>query len=177
MSRLQWCGWGAAIFLSGYLVGTQGPSGPEVQVQAGSATVRSSPKTFRPESTIPSTIATSNSSAAPVRAAIPAADGKLRIIAFGAHPDDCELKVGGTAARWAALGHQVKLVSVTNGDIGHWQMAGGPLAQRRLAEAQKADKIRHFAAKRNIFLGDWYTSPVDPRDVNLKKRGVILFRR
>src|SRR4051812_28775834 len=59
---------------------------------------------------------------------IPPHDGKLRIIAFGAHPDDCELKVGGAAAKWAALGHHVKLVSVTNGDIGHWRQAGGPLA-------------------------------------------------
>ena len=54
-------------------------------------------------------------------------DGKLRIIVFGAHPDDAEYKAGGTAAKWAKLGHHVKLVSVTNGDIGHWQMAGGPL--------------------------------------------------
>jgi LmbE family N-acetylglucosaminyl deacetylase len=71
----------------------------------------------------------------------PPDDGKLRIIAFGAHPDDCELKVGGTGARWAALGHHVKLVSVTNGDIGHWRQAGGPLAKRRLDEARRADKI------------------------------------
>lgn len=62
-------------------------------------------------------------------------DGKLRIICFGAHPDDAEYKSGGTAALWAAQGHHVKLVSVTNGDIGHWQMAGGPLAQRRTAES------------------------------------------
>jgi N-acetylglucosamine malate deacetylase 1 len=68
-------------------------------------------------------------------------DGKLRIIAFGAHPDDCEFKLGGTAAKWAALGHQVKFVSVTNGDIGHWRMAGGPLAQRRTAEVQEAARI------------------------------------
>jgi len=73
--------------------------------------------------------------------AVPALDGKLRIIAFGAHPDDCEIKVGGTAAKWAALGHHVKLVSVTNGDIGHFQMAGGPLAKRRLVEVQRADKL------------------------------------
>ncbi|MFK7736199.1 MAG: PIG-L deacetylase family protein [Pirellulaceae bacterium] len=62
---------------------------------------------------------------------------KLRIICFGAHPDDAEYKSGGTAALWAQAGHKVKLVSVTNGDIGHWAMAGGPLAKRRAAEAAK----------------------------------------
>lgn len=74
-------------------------------------------------------------------AAIPPQDGKLRIIAFGAHPDDCEIKVGGTGAKWAALGHHVKLVSVTNGDIGHYASAGGPLARRRLDEVLRADKL------------------------------------
>lgn len=68
-------------------------------------------------------------------------DEKLRIVVFGAHPDDAQYKAGGTAAKWAKLGHHVKLVSVTNGDIGHWQEAGGPLAQRRLAEVKKADAI------------------------------------
>src|SRR5207249_6482210 len=57
------------------------------------------------------------------------------------HPDDCELQVGGTAAMWAAQGHHVKFVSVTNGDIGHWREAGGPLARRRTAEVQEAAKI------------------------------------
>ena len=65
----------------------------------------------------------------------------LRIICFGAHPDDCELQVGGTAALWASKGHKVKLVSLTNGDIGHWKEAGGPLAKRRFEEVQKAAKI------------------------------------
>src|SRR5437762_10438406 len=74
-------------------------------------------------------------------AAEPPDDGKLRIICFGAHPDDCELQAGGVASMWAAKGHKVKLVSVTNGDIGHWREAGGPLARRRKAEAEAADKI------------------------------------
>jgi N-acetylglucosamine malate deacetylase 1 len=65
-------------------------------------------------------------------------DGKLRIIAFGAHPDDAEFQMGGSAIKWAKLGHHVKLVSVTNGDIGHWNMAGGPLAIRRTQEVQEA---------------------------------------
>src|SRR4051812_29186389 len=65
----------------------------------------------------------------------------LRIIVFGAHPDDAEYKAGGTAAKWAKGGHAVKLVSVTNGDIGHWQSAGGPLANRRRDEAAAADHV------------------------------------
>lgn len=68
----------------------------------------------------------------------PAAGRPLRIIAFGAHPDDCEFRMGGTAIKWAQAGHKVKLVSVTNGDLGHWRSAGGPLAQRRLAEAKES---------------------------------------
>src|SRR5438552_5917884 len=67
--------------------------------------------------------------------------GSLRIICFGAHPDDCEIQAGGVATMWAAKGHKVKLVSVTNGDIGHWREAGGPLAKRRKAEAERADQI------------------------------------
>ena len=68
-------------------------------------------------------------------------DGKLRIIVFGAHPDDCEIKAGGMGAMWAAEGHHVKFVSVFNGDLGHWKIAGGPLAQRRKKEVQAAAKI------------------------------------
>ncbi len=67
--------------------------------------------------------------------------GKLRIIAFGAHPDDCEIRAGGVATMWAAQGHHVKFVSTTNGDIGHWKEAGGPLAQRRTEEVKKAAEI------------------------------------
>lgn len=68
-------------------------------------------------------------------------DGKLRIIVFGAHPDDCEGRAGGVAAMWAAQGHHVKFVSATNGDIGHAEIAGGPLARRRAKEAKQAAKI------------------------------------
>jgi LmbE family N-acetylglucosaminyl deacetylase len=68
-------------------------------------------------------------------------DGKLRIVVFGAHPDDAELRAGGVGAMWAEAGHHVQLVSVTNGDIGHFAMAGGPLAQRRTAEVREASKI------------------------------------
>ncbi|HYE98835.1 MAG TPA: PIG-L family deacetylase [Planctomycetota bacterium] len=71
----------------------------------------------------------------------PPQDGKLRIIVFGAHPDDAELKAAGSAAMWAAMGHHVKFVSCTNGDIGHWGTAGGPLAMRRKKEVEACAKI------------------------------------
>jgi len=49
--------------------------------------------------------------------ALRAADEKLRIVVFGGHPDDAEYKAGGTAVKWARLGHHVLLVSATNGDL------------------------------------------------------------
>ena len=64
----------------------------------------------------------------------------LRVVAFGAHPDDAELKFAGTAALMAAQGHKVKLVALTNGDVGHFAQAGGPLAQRRKAEVEACHK-------------------------------------
>jgi LmbE family N-acetylglucosaminyl deacetylase len=63
---------------------------------------------------------------------------KLRVIAFGAHPDDCDIRSAGTAALFAELGHAVKFVSVTNGDAGHQTMRGAALAQRRAAEARES---------------------------------------
>ncbi len=65
----------------------------------------------------------------------------LRIIAFGAHPDDCEVRASGVARMWADMGHKVKFVSVTNGDIGHHIISGGPLALRRKAEIEECGRI------------------------------------
>jgi LmbE family N-acetylglucosaminyl deacetylase len=64
--------------------------------------------------------------------------GPLRIIAFGAHPDDCDIRASGTAALWVKSGYSVKFVSVTNGDAGHQTMHGSELARRRLAEAKES---------------------------------------
>lgn len=61
---------------------------------------------------------------------------RMNIVAIGAHPDDCELFAGGTCIKWAKQGHRVLMVSLTNGDIGHFAMSGGTLAQRRAAEAR-----------------------------------------
>jgi LmbE family N-acetylglucosaminyl deacetylase len=70
-----------------------------------------------------------------------AQDRPLNIIMIGAHPDDCDIKGGGTAAHFAELGHRVKFISVTNGDAGHMEQGGGVLAKRRVAETQEVAKI------------------------------------
>jgi LmbE family N-acetylglucosaminyl deacetylase len=77
----------------------------------------------------------------PAGLAVSAQPRPLRIIAFGAHPDDAELRAGGAAALWAAEGHNVKFVAMTNGDVGHFALAGGPLAQRRKAEVAECARI------------------------------------
>lgn len=93
------------------------------------------------------------------------AEDKLRIIVFGAHPDDAEFKTAGTAVKWARAGHDVKLVSVTNGDIGHWQMAGGPLAIRRTAEVTAAAK--KFGTHAQVL--DIHDGELEPNLENRKK--------
>ncbi|MEL7833729.1 PIG-L deacetylase family protein [Fodinibius sp. Rm-B-1B1-1] len=67
-------------------------------------------------------------------------DDQLRVIAVFAHPDDGDVKMGGTAALMAEHGHAVKFLSLTNGDAGHHEEGGGALAKRRRAEAKEAAK-------------------------------------
>jgi len=69
-----------------------------------------------------------------------AQDDKINVIVFGAHPDDADADAGGTAIKFAKLGHNVMFVSLTNGDAGHYSMGGGALAQIRRAEAEEAGK-------------------------------------
>lgn len=61
-----------------------------------------------------------------------------RFLFIGAHPDDCDLKAGGTAALLAEAGHRVKFVSLTDGSAGHYEMGGEALVDRRRAESEEA---------------------------------------
>ncbi|WP_373517873.1 PIG-L deacetylase family protein [Pricia sp.] len=69
-----------------------------------------------------------------------AQDKKINVIVFGAHPDDCDNDAGGTAILFSKMGHNVKFVSLTNGDAGHQDKGGGELAKIRIAEAKEAGK-------------------------------------
>ncbi|MHB8055802.1 MAG: PIG-L deacetylase family protein [Candidatus Aminicenantales bacterium] len=65
---------------------------------------------------------------------------RLRVLIIGAHPDDPD-DTGGTAAKYIALGHEVKMISLTNGNAGHQSQGGGPLARRRAKEARRAGAV------------------------------------
>ncbi|RIJ49374.1 PIG-L family deacetylase [Maribellus luteus] len=65
---------------------------------------------------------------------------KINVVVIGAHPDDCDIDAGGTALKYAQMGHRVLFVSLTNGDAGHHEKGGGALARIRRAEAQEAGK-------------------------------------
>jgi len=70
-----------------------------------------------------------------------AAQEPIRVIVFGAHPDDCDINAAGTAALFAQMGHQVKFVSLTNGNKGHHIMKPDELAVRRKKESQDAGRV------------------------------------
>jgi LmbE family N-acetylglucosaminyl deacetylase len=59
----------------------------------------------------------------------------MNVMIIGAHPDDPEVMLGGTTARYVELGHSVTMVSMTNGDSGHHEMQRSELAARRRKEA------------------------------------------
>ncbi|MDR0743667.1 MAG: PIG-L family deacetylase [Tannerella sp.] len=65
----------------------------------------------------------------------------IRVIMFGAHPDDCEISAGGTAAMFARMGNKVKFVSLTNGNKGHHLLKPDEIAARRKKEMQEVARI------------------------------------
>ena len=51
-----------------------------------------------------------------------------RYLVICAHPDDADIRFGGSAVKLVRAGHLVKFVSICNGDCGHFAMGGEALA-------------------------------------------------
>jgi N-acetylglucosamine malate deacetylase 1 len=66
---------------------------------------------------------------------------KLRVLAVGAHPDDIEIRCGGTLAKYAQAGHHVMICHATNGDKGHRTIPSAELAVIREREARAAAAV------------------------------------
>lgn len=98
---------------------------------------------------------------------------RLRVLAVGAHPDDCDIKFGGTAIKMAKAGHAVKFLSVTNGDAGHHEMGGSILAKRRFLETQEA--ARRFGIAEYEVL-DNHDGELEP-SLAVRKQVIRVMRR
>jgi bacillithiol biosynthesis deacetylase BshB1 len=77
------------------------------------------------------------------------ADGPVDILAFGPHPDDIEIGIGGTLAKHASLGHRVALCDVTAGEMG-----SNGTVEERLAEAEQARQVLGAVWRTNLRLPD-----------------------
>jgi LmbE family N-acetylglucosaminyl deacetylase len=65
----------------------------------------------------------------------------MKVLVFGAHPDDCDLHAGGSAALWSRRGDSVRFVSVSDGGAGHYEMDRAALVERRRIEARRAASV------------------------------------
>jgi len=65
----------------------------------------------------------------------------VRVLVFGAHPDDAEFHCGGFLALHRQRGNVVRMISVTDGSAGHQTLDRPTLAQRRRLEASRAAAV------------------------------------
>jgi bacillithiol biosynthesis deacetylase BshB1 len=71
------------------------------------------------------------------------------LLAFGPHPDDLEIGLGGTLAKHASLGHEVGLCDLTRGE-----MSSNGTPEERVKEADEARRVLGAAWRENLALPD-----------------------
>ena len=69
----------------------------------------------------------------------------IDLLAFGPHPDDIEIGLGGTIARYAAEGRSVVLIDLTRGELG----SNGTPAERQ-TEATAAARVLGASIRENL---------------------------
>ena len=98
----------------------------------------------------------------------------VRALAIYAHPDDPEVACGGTLARWAAAGAEVRLVVVNAGDKGSFDPSTDPqvLTEKRAAEVAAAVEVMGLRGVDLLGIPDGEVS----NDLALRGRLVGLLR-
>jgi N-acetylglucosamine malate deacetylase 1 len=79
----------------------------------------------------------------------PIVPGPVDVLAFGPHPDDIEIGIGGIVAKHAALGHRIGLCDLTAGEMG-----SNGTVEERLVEAEAARAVLGAAWRVNLGLPD-----------------------
>ncbi len=92
----------------------------------------------------------------------------LDVLVFAAHPDDAELAMGGTIARFANEGFSVGIVDLTRGEMG---TRGS--ADTRQKEALEAAKILKTSIRENLLIPD---GDIEITNGNIRKV-VMLMRK
>lgn len=92
----------------------------------------------------------------------------LDVLVFAAHPDDAELAMGGTIARFADEGFNVGIVDLTRGEMG---TRGS--AETRQKEALEAAKILKTSIRENLLIPD---GDIEITNGNIRKV-VMLMRK
>lgn len=75
--------------------------------------------------------------------------GYFDVLAFGAHPDDVEIGMAGTIAKFTSLGYKVAICDLTEAELS----SNGNTTTRR-QEAEAADKILGVSKRFNLSLPD-----------------------
>lgn len=73
----------------------------------------------------------------------------MDVLAIGAHPDDCELFMGGTLAKLSDLGYQVAIADLSRGE-----RASRGTPETRRQETERASEILGLARRISLDLGD-----------------------
>lgn len=84
---------------------------------------------------------------------------KRRYLAVGAHPDDMDIRMGGTLAKLCRAGHEVRVLCLVNGNAGHYAETPENLAARRRDEADRARELTGLAAYDIWDIPDGYLEP------------------
>jgi N-acetylglucosamine malate deacetylase 1 len=92
----------------------------------------------------------------------------IDILAFGPHPDDVELGMGGTLARHNAAGRTTAVIDLTRGEMGS---NGTPAV--RIAEGEEAARMLGCAWRSNLALPD---RGLDYRDPEQLRKAVNAIR-
>ncbi|MEN3014447.1 MAG: bacillithiol biosynthesis deacetylase BshB1 [bacterium] len=99
---------------------------------------------------------------------------KIDFLCIGAHPDDCEIAMGGTIAKMVSQGYKVMILDLTNGEP---TPKGTP--EKRIKEAKKAAEIlgvnRITLDLKNRFLSDGIEARFKVANVIRKYKPEIIF--
>jgi len=68
-------------------------------------------------------------------------DGKMRVLAVGAHPDDVEFLMAGTLTLLRQRGFNISIATVATGDMGSMKMRNQEIASKRFQEATSAARV------------------------------------